>query len=187
MTELLRVVGLDLSLTSTGMSDGHEHRVVQTSPDGSLEARLARIAYKVEHFVGLGATDLAVIEGGAFSRGTQSQAAEILSGLRLMIRVNLFELGIPFAMVTPTGLKLYTAGHGKATKAQMVQAIKDRHGIDLSQWKVSQGRYDVADSVGLAAMGYARLGQPLPTQGPPAPRASLNAVKWPTLPYGQPA
>lgn len=175
-----RVVGLDLSLTSTGMSDGFQHGAVQTSPeDGVLEERMEKILCSATGFC-FGA-DLAVIEAGAFSRGAQSAAAEQLSALRFMVRHRLWSFGIPFAMVTPTGLKAYTTGYGKATKQQMAEAVRVRHGVDFSDVKVKDGRYDLVDAYALAAMGYAHLGHPLPSEGPPAPRASLNAVKWPQL------
>lgn len=179
-----RVVGLDLSLTSSGMSDGVYHRAVQTHPGGQLEERMGAVVTRSMMFVRgdrLDApyADLVVIEGGAFSRGAQSKGAEVLSALRFMVRYSLWDVRVPFAMVTPTGLKLYTSGTGTATKARMVQAVRERHDIDLSHIKVKDGRYDMADACALAAMGYARLGQPMPTEGPPPPRASLNAVAWP--------
>lgn len=181
--EGMRVVGLDVSLTSTGMSDGQSHRVTQTSPDDQLEYRMDRITRRAREFAngdGVGSrAGLAVIEAGAFSRGAQSAAAEHLSALRFMVRRELWHMGIPFAMVSPTCLKLYTTGYGKATKLQMVEAVKARHGLDLTGVMVKHGRYDMADAMALAAMGYVWIGQPLPTDGPPPPRQPLLAVKWP--------
>ena len=187
----MRVVGLDLSLTSTGMSDGQSHRVTQTSPDDPLEYRMDRITCCAREFAngsnGVGSrAGLAVIEAGAFSRGSQSAAAEYLSALRFMVRRELWLMGIPFAMISPTSLKLYTTGYGKATKLQMVEAVKARHGLDLSGVLVKYGRYDMADAIALAAMGYAWMGQPLPTEGPPPPRQPLLVAKWPIMPSGNP-
>ena len=96
-----------------------------------------------------------------------------------MVRRELWLMGIPFAMISPTSLKLYTTGYGKATKLQMVEAIRARHGLDLSGVLVKDGRYDIADAVALTAMGRAWIGQPLPIEGPPPPRQPLLAVKWP--------
>jgi Holliday junction resolvasome RuvABC endonuclease subunit len=179
----MRIIGLDISLTSTGMSDGDRHQVTQTSPDDSLEYRMDRIVMRAREFAngdGLSLrADLAVIEAGAFSRGAQSAAAEYLSALRFMVRRELWSMSIPFAMVSPTSLKLYSTGYGNATKIQMMEAVKARHGIDLSGTLVKYGRYDMADAIALAAMGYAWTGQPLPTEGPPPPRQPLLAVKWP--------
>ena len=179
-----RVVGLDLSLTSAGMSDGREQRVTQTTPDRCVEARLDRLVSQAASFVDGTAgwrqeANLVVIEAGAFSRNMQTSHEE-LAALRLMVRHVMWQRRVPFALVPPTTLKLYTAGHGKATKAQMVAALAARHQLDLSAVKVKDGRYDMADAFALAAMGYAWAMRPLPTGGPPAPRASLMAVPWPS-------
>lgn len=189
---MFRVVGLDLSLTSTGMSDGQSVHAIQTAPDdGSLEARMDRILCQVLTFVysptqwtddqpaGKQA-DLVVIEGPAFkAHGT---AVDQLAGLRMIVRHKLYRVGIPFALVPPTTLKAYTCGYGMGTKAQMVQALADRHGLDLTPYRVAHGKYDMADAYALAAMGYAVMAQPLPTTGPPPRLASLLAVPWPELP-----
>lgn len=190
-----RVIGFDLSLSSSGMSDGQTTRVVQTSPDERLEARLDRqvrgavsfalspAAGGLDDFPQGCNADLAVIEAGAFSRGSQSQAAEILSALRMMVRHRLWRLGIPYAMVSPSTLKAYAAGHGQATKQQMVAAVDERHRAGLADVKVKDGRYDMADALALAAMGYDRVNWPLPVHfpAPPPHRASLDAVVWPEL------
>lgn len=183
----MRVVGADISLTSTGLSDGKYTEVVQTSPEfGPLEARMDRIVHRVTRFTHLGSIlwpDLVVIEDGAPSRGAQSEAAEILSGLRLMVRHRLWLAGIPFAMVRPTTLKKYTTGGGTATKREMVAAIDERHGTAFAAVMVKDGRYDRVDAYALAAMGYDRVGAPLAQHfpAPPPHRASLDAVRWPDL------
>lgn len=184
-----RVVGLDLSLTSTGVSDGRSVHAVQTTPDsGSLEGRMDKILCEVLRFIYSpsqwtddhpeGQTaDLVVIEGAAF--GAKGDAVDQLAGLRMIIRHRLYRMAIPFAMVPPTTLKAYTTGNGRSRKPRMVEALADRHGLNLKHVTQSKGKYDMADAYALAAMGYARIGQPLPTTGPPAPLASLLAVKWP--------
>ena len=184
------MVGLDLSLTSSGMSDCKSSRVVQTGPEDELEARFEQILCGVRSFVYCGTgpsdphriADLVVIESGAFSRGAQAAGAEHLAGLRLLIRHWLWSTNTPFAMMTPTGLKAYVTGHGVATKQQMANAVAERYGVDYSDVKVKDGRYDLVDAFGLAAAGYHHLGHPLPRVEPPPPVKSLNAVKWPQMP-----
>lgn len=187
----LRVVGLDLSLTSTGMSDGQSVHAVKTNPKGLLEARMDAILCEALTFIYSPTqwTDdhpegkragLVVIEGAAF--GARGNAVDQLAGLRMIVRHRLYRMDIPFAVVPPSTLKMYTTDYGGASKAQMVSALADRHGLDLSLHKVSQGKYDMADAYALAAMGYARIGQPLETFGQPGPIRSLQAVKWPDLP-----
>lgn len=202
VTGQLRIIGCDISLTSTGLSDGVSHHVVQTSPTEQLEARLDRITRGVVSLAiaspldggdvmplewrGRNA-DLAVIEGSAYSRNQQTGHEE-LAALRLMVRHRLWRLGVPFAVITPTSLKLFTTGYGKATKQQMAAVVGSRYGIDWSAIKVKDGRYDQVDALALAAAGYSRAGQPLAVDESeggdlalihPQHWASLNTVKWP--------
>lgn len=188
-----RVVGLDLSLTSTGMSDGQSVHAVQTTPDsGSLEARMDKILCQALTFVysptqwtddhpGGKMADLVVIEGASF--GSRGSATDQLAGLRMIVRHRLYRRGIPFALVPPSNLKSYTTGRGNATKAEMVAALAKRHGLDLTAHKVAHGKYDMADAYALAALGYAFLKQPLSSAGPPARLASLLSVPWPDLSF----
>lgn len=190
MNPTMRVVGLDLSLTSTGMSDGSSVLALKTGPEEPTEARMHKIVRECTSFAlspyqwsdmyreGQRA-DLAVIEGAAY--GSKGDAVDQLAGLRWLVRVKLHALGIPFAIVPPSTLKAYTTGNGRATKQQMVDALIARHGVPLRLYKVKDGRYDMADAYALAAMGLAALEQPLPAEGPPAPLKSLLAVQWPTV------
>ena len=176
----LRVIGLDLSLTSSGMSDGWAHHVVQTSTSQCMEERLDHIIRSVIRFVvGTGSgdqADLVVIEAPAFSR--TGPGHDELSALRVMVRHRLWRLGIPFAQVPPTTLKKFTTGSGVASKADMAACVQKNYGLDASDYKVSQGRYDIVDALALAAMGYARVGQPI---GASEWSQSLDAVTWPEL------
>lgn len=180
-----RVVGLDLSLTSTGMSDGRTSYVVQTSPeDDVIEGRMELIMKGIRRFLDGTAewdrqADLVVIESGAFSRGAQAAGAEQLSALRFMARHGAWSVAIPFAMVTPTGLKSYVARNGGATKVQMAEAVRDFYGRDFTTVRVKDGRYDLVDAFGLAAMGYDYLGGALRREGDPARQQPIRAVKWP--------
>lgn len=177
----LRVVGLDLSLASSGHSNGEVTQVCQTTSDESLERRLDTQVRSAVLF-SLHA-DLVVIESGAFARGAQSAAAEYLAALRLMVRCRLWRMGIPYAMVPPSTLKAATTGRGNATKDEIVAAVDERHGTDFAKHPKSAGRYDRADALALAAMGYEHVGQPLPYSfpAPPLRAESLAAVKWPEL------
>lgn len=188
-----RVIGLDLSLTSTGMSDGQSHHAVQTAPGEPLEARLDRLVRGVvsfalsptqwtDDFPEGRAADLAVIEGSSY--GSRGPGHEELAALRIMVRHRLWRMGIPYAMVPPPTLKRYTTGDGSATKQQLVAAVDERHGAKLADVSVKDGRYDRADALGLAAMGYDHAGHPLKPAGPasvPPCRDSLDAVVWPSL------
>lgn len=174
----LRVVGLDISLTSTGMSDGRRTEVVQTSPKDRIEERMDRITRGVVSFVlAYGGADLAVIEWSSYG----SHGGEELAALRYMALVRLWRLHVPVARVAPSTLKLYVAGQGRASKAQMVAAVDARYGRRFADVKASHGRDDMADAFGLAVMGYAQAGHPIPDEATaPAPISSAK-VDWPFL------
>ncbi len=179
----LRVVGLDISLTSTGMSDGRDTHVLQTSPDTPLEERLDFLMRGMVRYVLADGCELAVIEGPSY--GSQGQGREALDALRIMMRHRLWCLHIPFALVAPSTLKKYTTGNGKATKKQMVAAVDERHHAGTAAFKVKDGRYDRADAFALAAMGldHAGIGYRLPCHypAPPPHRPSLLSVTWPEM------
>lgn len=181
-----RVVGLDLSLTSTGMSDGQTHYATQTTPDQCDEERLNDIILSVRHFLDCAGgwdqyPNLVVIESSAYTSNHQ-KGHEELATIRRMARRDCWLRGIPFALVSPTTLKLYTTGSGMATKPEMLAAlIRDAVGTaeELPGVKVKDGRYDMADALALAAMGYAhihRLNEPEAHYRP-----ALDTVKWPHL------
>lgn len=188
---VVRVVGLDLSLRSTGISDGTQEgtHAFQTDNSQPIERRMHRIRRAcMEAAVPTALTasgpsarrpdaDLVVIEGSAY--GAKGNAVEQLAALRYEVRVALWSLRIPFAIVSPTRLKVYTTGDGKAGKVKMVNAVVDGYGVPLKLWTVAQGRYDVADAFALAAMGYKHLGQPLTAVGDvPEDEPGLTVTDW---------
>lgn len=187
----LRVVGLDLSLTSTGVSDGTRHFAFRTSSKTVLEERLSHLQTGVVRFAmgtayGAPRADLAVIEAPSY--GSTGPGHDELAGLRIMVRYRIYRLGIPYVMVPPSTLKKYTTGRGSSTKDQMVMAMDALYGHGLAAIPKAHGRYDQTDAFALAAMGYDAMGQPLPLQSSAAEEsernewdsiAALTGVKWP--------
>lgn len=174
----MRCIGLDISLTSTGLSDGTRTEVIQTSPKELIEERMDRITRGIVSFaLADKGADLAVIEWSSYG----SHGGEELAALRYMARVRLWRLHIPVAVVAPATLKKYVTGDGRATKPQMVAAVDSRYGQDFSGVKLAHGRYDMADAFGLAATGYDRSGCPLGGRLAAADRSSLDSVTWPDL------
>jgi Holliday junction resolvasome RuvABC endonuclease subunit len=146
-----RVVGLDLSLTSTGASDGTEHRVFKTSSTEVLEVRFDRLIRQCVSFCI--SAHLVVIEGSAF--GAKGNAKEQLAGLRYAVRTRLHRFGLRFVIVSPTALKAWTTGDGKADKDKMVDAVLYSGWADFSSVPKTHGRYDLADACALAMYGRA--------------------------------
>lgn len=170
-----RVVGLDLSLTGTGMSDGERTWLVRSSgkADASLPMRVRRLGgLRGEVLAACDGAGLVVIEQPAFSRQTGHMHDR--SGLWWLVVADLHDRGVPVAEVAPTALKLFATGKGNASKSQVVDATARRlPGIDTG---ADDNR---CDALWLAAMGLEHLGCPL-VELPAAQRAAVRRVAWPT-------
>lgn len=152
-----RVIGLDLSLTSTGIARGDQTLRSRTKPDdGTIVERVALHLEQIRTSCWLGEDDfpvVAVVESPAFSAASTSSRE---SGY-LWWRVVEFVTGEPFGMeyvtATPMQVKKYATGSGKAEKEQMVRAT-------LREFPAFDGNNDEADALWLAAMGAHWLGEP---------------------------
>lgn len=180
-----RVVGLDLSLTSTGVAGTDwacAHRPGRRRSHERLDWLLAAVALGVRD-----GADLVVVEGAAYAQGAQAGHHE-LAGLWWLVTQYLWRNGIPYAVVTPHGRTIYATG--RANPAQewpkkdrsrvakgMVRAVAvERYGVECE----GPGRYDQADATILAAMGLDWLGYPT-VPVPDTHRRALEAVRWPDL------
>lgn len=171
-----RVVGVDLSLSATGMSDGERTWLVRsTGHKGDLlitrSARLRGLGVAVvKHCEG---ADLVVLEQPAFSRTTGHMHDR--SGLWwLVVDALTYELLIPVAEVAPTALKKYATGKGNANKGAVIDATARRFP------QVDTGADDNrCDALWLAAMGLDQLSGTGVV--PAAQRAGLAKVAWPAL------
>ena len=182
-----RVVGADLSLTSTGLADsrGRTGRV-RTKPSSDLPAtvrRLASISREVHTFatftedVGVDgakyAPDLAalvVVEGPSFaSTGGQQHTR---GGLWWSVVDALHWTDLPILVVPPSTLKTYACGRGNAGKDEVLAAVVKRY----PAWDVTGN--DIADAVVLAAIGARLLDHPIDD----LPKSHLRALAKVTLP-----
>lgn len=180
-----RVVGLDLSLTSTGVAGtdwAYAYRPGRRRSHERLDWLVAAVALSVKD-----GADLVVVEGAAYAQGGQAGHHE-LAGLWWLVTQYLWRHRIPYAVVTPHGRTIYATG--RANPAQdwprkdrsrvakgMVRAVAvERYGIDCE----GPGRYDQADATILAAMGLDWLGYPT-VPVPDTHRRALEAVRWPDL------
>ncbi|NUU22891.1 MAG: Holliday junction endonuclease [Streptomycetaceae bacterium] len=145
------VVGLDLSLTATGVADINGTRTIKC---GDLRG-CDRFSWIVSDIFGDGtvqAADLVVIEGPAYSRALGAGHHEA-AGLWWHIVYRLTAHGVPYAVVPPTSLKKYTTGKGNATKPDMRMALFQRAGLDLRD-------DNQVDAWWLRAAGLDHLGSP---------------------------
>jgi crossover junction endodeoxyribonuclease RuvC len=165
------VIGLDLSLTSTGVagSAGWADRI-RTAPTLDLYIRLRVVRQRVMDYVR--DADLVVVEGLAISRQTGQHLTR--AGLWHLVMERVDAHGIPWAEVSPTGLKRYATGKGNSPKDEVLAAVVRRFPA------VEVRGNDEADALVLAAMGADHLGVPM-VDMPEAHRAALTKVAWPAV------
>jgi crossover junction endodeoxyribonuclease RuvC len=170
----MRVFGLDLSLTGTGISDGRETWVVGSkgTVNATLDQRQQRLGLLRSQIMSMMlAPDLVVVEAPAFS----SSVGQVWdrAGLWWSVVTSLMATGVPVAEVPPTVLKKYATGVGNAGKPQMLEAaIRRFPGV------VTMADDNRVDALWLAALGHDHNGQPLVLM-PIGNREMLGKVRWP--------
>ncbi|MGV9779731.1 hypothetical protein [Streptosporangium sp. NPDC003464] len=169
-----RVLGLDLSLTATGIAtwDGRPLSTLRTvASDGDQRLRRIMVTVRAEayDYFNIEPIELAVIE----DLPKHAQGAGITGMVHGAVRIALMELGVPYALVPPATLKKYATGRGNATKPDMRMALYRRTGLDLRD-------DNQVDAWWLRAAGLDALGHPL-VDVPKAQRDALAKVAWPPL------
>lgn len=166
------VVGLDLSLTATGVArvdyfegnrGSHEVQTVRSkgAKVDSLEARnirLAHLAGQFETYCGGPRRHVAVESP---SHGSTNGHHHDRSGLWWLTVNALLNAGARVYEVAPTQVKKYATGKGNASKAEvMIAAVKRYPEFDIAN-------DNEADAVILAAFLARALGQPIEEIAPP--------------------
>jgi Holliday junction resolvasome RuvABC endonuclease subunit len=163
------VLGLDLSLTSTGAAvaeDGH-CKTWRVKPPAKLAGH-ERLAWLLERMHPGGHIDLVVIEGPAF--GAKGSAYHQLAGLWWLVTHDFWSAALTPAIAPPASVKRYATGKGNAGKDDVLREVCRRF-PDFG------GGNDEADALTLAAMGADHLGHPIAAM-PATHRAALVAVEW---------
>jgi len=178
VSQFERVVGLDLSLTSTGIAvnplDGRidVQKIKSTGKKtDSWAQRLTRIqdiARRVEFQVGRDA--LVILEAPSYGSSTGSQHDR--SGLWWEVFLRLATSGSTVVPVEPTKVKKFATGKGNADKDKVLAEVVRRYpDIDVDG-------NDTADAVALLDIGMHLLGQPL-THVPALNRTVLDGITIP--------
>lgn len=166
------VIGLDLSLTATGLVVWNGEQVLRrrryktepVAPSDGLKARpqgqLARdrfkgsederiewlrrkVAANIRKFQPI----LVVIEGHSF--GSQGRGKTILAELHGVVKNQLLRMEMIYVLVAPPTLKKFATGDGRADKVTMIGAAK--------QFDRELGTDDEADALHLARFGMENL------------------------------
>ncbi|MGW7435666.1 hypothetical protein [Streptomyces sp. NPDC054849] len=165
------VVGLDLSLTSTGIAGDGWTAHVRTKTRGDARIRILQI--EIADYIK--AADLVVMEGPSFGH-IGPRNPEDLAGLRVIVRQYCYRHHIPYGVMPPSCLKVYATGNGRASKDGVRAAIAERYG----QATDGPAKDDEADAYAAMAAGYDWLGQPLKSV-PQSHRRALAGCAWPEL------
>jgi crossover junction endodeoxyribonuclease RuvC len=146
----LKLIGLDLSLTSTGVSIDGKTSIVSTKAKGPerlsyVNKTLLQICLDEE-------IDCAIIEGYSFaSRNSQAHSIGELGGC---VRMTFWECGISYVEIPPTSRAKFATGKGNAGKTEVISAISSKTGMVFS----GSGADDECDAWILEQMGLAHLG-----------------------------
>jgi crossover junction endodeoxyribonuclease RuvC len=177
------VVGLDLSLTASGVASIElgvplSVRMCEIGRDGAnsdpLATRFSRLRGTAGEVIApcLGA-DLVVVEQAAF--GSSNGHVTDRAGLWWLIVGRLMALGIPVVEVRIAERCTYATGKGRANKDAIVATVARRYDtIPLSELT-----NNTADALILAAMGARALGHPIEVSLPKTHLAAMAKVDWP--------
>lgn len=185
----MNVIGIDLSLTSTGLAcirAGRIDRLVNIKTTGKKSDTWADRAERLRHIgneiaveVEFEDPDLIVIEAPSY--GSRFGSAHDRSGLWWSV-VQPLLVGldpIPVAMVAPQTRAKYGTGAGNSKKDVVFAHVKERY-QSLTDQSIKND--DLADALLLAAMGSRFLDFPVePVDPPQANLAALGGVLWPSL------
>jgi crossover junction endodeoxyribonuclease RuvC len=168
---MMGVVGLDLSLTSTGVAraDGSTFRI-RTKFVGM--ARIDAIWNELSEHA-LGSDYLTVIEGYSMGTARQNSHAHALGELGGVVRYKLWKTNFTYVEVPPAVLKRYATGHGNAGKEEVLVAAVRRLGYEGAS-------NDEADALWLRALALDFYGAPV-VQMPATHREAFAKLDWPLL------
>lgn len=186
----MRVVGLDVSLTGTGVAivDLHEcgtapavtvdvigaAGVTAGKPQPfQVQQRIADLVATISGHLGDDRIDLVAIESPSLSKATGGvfERGYLWYSLILHFETN----GIHLVAVSPASLKLFATGKGNASKGLIIDQIGRR-------WPMFEtgGDNNKADAAALAALAAQLVGMPLAT----VPAAHLKALTALDMPPG---
>lgn len=147
------ILGIDPSLTSTGICvmNGETGEVGETMAIHSTHTgaeRLVNFRQEIVNLISMRSNIHAFIEGYAFGANNQREALGELGGV---LRLTLYDAGIPMVIIQPTMLKKFATGKGTADKVAMgVQLMKE--------FGLSYPTTDQTDAFWLSQFGRGYLG-----------------------------
>jgi Holliday junction resolvasome RuvABC endonuclease subunit len=165
------VIGLDLSLTATGVASTRRWTTV-VKPPAAMRSHV-RLQYIRDAVLELLPADtaLVVVEGPSYGNQNRQSGHHERAGLWWMVTHSLWKRGVDYAVASPAARAKYATGKGNAGKADVIREVTRRF-----SW--FNGGEDEADALVLAAMGGEWLGFPI-VELPLTHRKALDSVQWP--------
>jgi crossover junction endodeoxyribonuclease RuvC len=178
----MRVVAIDLSLTSTGYAVWEEGRgivrhgriVMKVAPPKTVEGHLGRferLALEIIDTAGIRLHDVVVIEGLSM-HSKSSSLDKIIGNWWIAVREIVRVVIPPVILVTPGQRAKYATGKGNAGKDEVMLATARRYPNLLIN------NNDEADAVILAAMGARAFGHPIEESLPAAHLEPISKIDW---------
>lgn len=166
------LLGLDLSLTSSGYAHNFKYGTITTKEKAAK--RLYIISSEIINICIQNNIEAVIIEGYSFaSRNSQAHSIGELGGC---VRMRLWENKIPYIEVPPTVRAKFATGKGNASKNEVISSVSAMTGIIFQ----GSGADDMCDAwilyqIGLAHMGQSEYNWPKPNL------EALNKIDWSSL------
>ena len=184
-----KVLGLDLSLTATGIAGPGWAETVKTRAQRTREQQVDFVHSRMDGLLDridayLAGVDLAVIEN--LARRPGFDMTRQMAAFNWMVRRLLWKRGIPYALMDTTQLKVYAVGKGRRNGKRSGEAEQESAKSGTMQavhawFPWFTGDDNAADALVLMCAGRDWLGHPL-VQLPEENRRVLRRVQWPTMP-----
>lgn len=162
-------IGLDLSLTSTGICIGETTDALSTNSKGA--ERLEWLQTVIVDRILEVQNPAVCIEG--YSYGSRNSQAHAIGELGGVVRLALWKRRIPWVDIPPTCRAKFATGKGNAGKNEVVSAISARTGIVWS----GKGADDMCDAWILREMGLAQFNKSQ-FNWPQINLTSLQNIDW---------
>jgi Holliday junction resolvasome RuvABC endonuclease subunit len=168
----VKLLGLDLSLTSTGYCFDGITGVIST--DFAGVERLQAIRDDITNLLIANEIECVLLEGYSFaSRSGQAFSIGELGGV---VRLAIYELGIPIVEIPPTCRAKFATGKGNASKNEVISAVSARTGIIWG----NPGADDKCDAWILEEIGLAYLGKSR-YSWPEMNLSAMEKIDWSSL------
>lgn len=176
------IIGLDLSLTGTGLADYNMEtgkftcetfgtKGKRTDTFEMRGERLRKMADYIVKWATAGPADPSLVVVEAPSYGSQNGSQHDRSGLWWLVIGELQRRGIPIAYVAPRSRAKYATGNGNSGKDVVLAHVIERYGEFVEDTTIRND--NEADAVTLAAIGARLLGEP---QEETLPESNLSVM-----------